>query len=445
MIPSLILILFVFPLIKASANFENEDISLRRNLSINKDNPGYISISGTKRTQTEFEISSDSKKIKVFTLDMAEIYDIESEDSIRSYLSDSDDSIMPLKPISIPKNSNFPSCFKGTTPRPSRSVSFDTEAISFNVNEGSESEIRFFEAIFRRNFDFASNMRQQGLVLSNSNTVFCKIMGILKNSKTSEAFIKFFFQYFPYIFSQKYEFGSIYEGISQNNASYILKKYKLARGVQFEIFKEALRNPELKLEGMFNYAAMNFDVIQEMIQLADGAGRKEFIAQIIIKSKFSKYSESSLLIYAINNMKLDQIELILNRSDAINLIMFKPGNGLYENCNAIDLAVRMYDEGLDESYSVMLALFKILGKIDTFNDIEIVKSLLDEFTSNCIEADSNQVILQAFTEGLNRLYECEKTYRKNQELLTHIFKKFSELSDKELSEVETVVDDDEFT
>ena len=82
MIPSLILILFVFPLIKASANFENEDISLRRNLSINKDNPGYISISGTKLTQTEFEISSDSKKIKVFTLDMAEIYDIESWGSV---------------------------------------------------------------------------------------------------------------------------------------------------------------------------------------------------------------------------------------------------------------------------------------------------------------------------------------------------------------------------
>lgn len=341
------------------------------------------------------------------------------------------------------------SCMKGTTSRPPRSVTFHPDAIdasTYDVN-GEDAETRFFDAVFRRQFNLAFAMRQQGFVLSNSQLVFYRIMGILRSQNPMNEFIRFFFANYPYVFTQKYDekLGSIYHGISQNNVDFILTNYPTARAVHLGLFKEALRNRNLILNAdIFDISEMKYEHVQQLIQAAEESKREDVVADIVAKAPNFRNHETSILIEAIDKIYLSQIEIILKRSDAIRLVLFKPDIGPYEGRNAIDLAIKAHDDGKDEHYSVMLALLPILHQFNSITRFDDARALLNDFTDNCFEADNNETILMALKDELDSIWLWAKIKLIPQEFIALIQDKLARFSaEGPESEEETVVDEAE--
>lgn len=399
---------------------ESSENGLRRSVTIRRRRPLSVltgnedteeasflfSLSGSKRPQTEHEIPLAVKKSNEaagsFNYDDSEVSSLSSSSS----RSDSffDESLaMP----DLPATSSFPSCLKGTTSRPPCAVSFDSDAMDATTFDlfGTEAENYFFDTLYAHKYNRAFAMRQQGLTLSNSSIVFRKVKGILISRHPSEKFINFLFKNFPHVFTQSYlpEFGSLFEGISQHNASLILNGFSPLRSAHFAIFQEAVHIPEFKLGDTFDYSPLKLEQTLKMIHCAEGAHREDIVAEIIAKTRSPVSQNSSLLIDAITEMKLERIKLILRRSDAINIIIHKLESGEYEGASAVDSAVRMHDQGLDNSYEVMKVLLKILPRIRSISNLRIAKSLLNEFVDNCVEADDNEEIMETLVLGLESI------------------------------------------
>lgn len=417
---------------------------LRRAMTIKTGNEDFssdldMSVLGIRRFEND---ASSSKRAKL--VDTSDEDGTDNQDAASTTSS-------PTAEISEQEVTPFTvvSCMKGTTSRPARSVTFHPDVINASTYDvkGDDAETRFFDAVFRRKFNLAFAMRQQGLVLSNSQLVFYRIMGILRSKNPMSEFIRFFFTNYPYVFTQKYDeqLGSIYYGISQNNVDFILTSYPTARAVHLGIFKEALRNSELILNDViFDLSEMKYELVQQLVQAAEESNREDVVADIITKTPNFRNHETSLLIEAIDKMNLRQIEIIIKRSDAISLVLFKPEIGSYEGRNAIDLAVTVHDEGKDEHYSVMLALLPVLCQFTSITKYDDARALLNDFTDNCFEADNNEEILMALKDELDKILLWAKIKLIPQEFIALIQDKLARFSaEGPESEEETVVDEAE--
>lgn len=142
-----------------------------------------------------------------------------------------------------------------------------------------------------------------------------------------------------------------------------------------------------------------------MIELADQSGRPELISNCyllpITLNGFINESGETFLTEAVKSMNLHRIRWLLKRKDATEFLLTRN----IDNENAIDLAVKLFDENIDKDYSVFRQLFSIIlnsYKSDSLNYINLV---LREFVDNCREADENEIIISALKNELTEAIE----------------------------------------
>ena len=301
-------------------------------------------------------------------------------------------------------------CLKGTRNRPKTHVTFEQsimDATTFDISEEDPSveEKKYITALYNGKLALANNLRKQGLVLSDSNTVFSGVNGCLKTSFLAKNLIEHLFKNQPQVFTQKYACShNVFHGATQINLDYIIDTHPRAHGVIVNIFKEAIRNRGLKLKAAF-YERTRTNRIWEMINLAEEGGRADLAFYCYtIPRTLDGYNENGETFFteAVKNMDTARMNNLVQRRDAANFMLSKNT----EDVNAIDAAVDLHDQGLDPEYFILRELFQVIP--NSFRNCSLmtdIEGVLINFVDHCREADDNEIIVLALEEILKASIE----------------------------------------
>lgn len=286
-----------------------------------------------------------------------------------------------------------------TLVRPRISFHPDVIAESTYPINGMEAEEKYCRALYKGKFILADEMRKQGLMLSGSNTSYLFVNSLLRNEGDLTKLLNILIRTQPQVFSQEYQCGrTIFQHATQANVDYILSRFKYAYGVRLMIFREALRNPLLRLNNEF-YRTIRANRAWKMLELAEFSGRIDLISKC-------RFSTGSLVYYnlagetlfteAVKAKNLSRIDWLILRHDAIEFMLFENANG--QNC--IDLAIELFDKGTDPDYSVMRRLFQVISASYRSNAVEKVEDVLKEFIQHITEADENSILINPLKQEL---------------------------------------------
>lgn len=146
-----------------------------------------------------------------------------------------------------------------------------------------EAESKYFEALYKRKFNMAYEMRKQGLMLSGSNLCFSYMNSILRSEHDCRGILTFLLKNQPNVFFQPFDCGqNVFYNATQFNINFLMERTAHIPGAQMMIFKEVLRNPELTIDNNF-FLYPRPDRAWEMIELAEASGRQDMITKCYIQ------------------------------------------------------------------------------------------------------------------------------------------------------------------
>lgn len=311
-------------------------------------------------------------------------------------------------PMEMPR-----SCIKDTTTGSdtnrliTRRVSFHPDVLAettFPIR-GEKAERTYLQAIFDRKFNFAEQIRKQGLMLSGSNTTFMYINKLLRTKSDMTPFLFYLIKYQPHVFDQIYDNGeNVFFNATQSNVDFIMERLPNANGIMVLIFREALRTPSLILNDNF-FIYMRANRIWEMIDLAEATDRFDLIRKCYLLPEYLDFYNldgENILTDAIKHKNITRIRWLLSRRDAASFMLQENMVGK----NSFDVAMEMHDKGHDSSYSLMLILLLVIRTSYKTHSITEISDVLREFTEHAREADDREILLTA----LRRELEYSRNY-----------------------------------
>lgn len=280
----------------------------------------------------------------------------------------------------------------------------DAIAESSYLINGAEAEDKYFRALYKGQHVLADEMRKQGLMLSGSNTTYFYVNSLLRNENDVTSLLELLIRTQPQVFSQEYQCGkTVFQNATQTNIDYILSRFKYSAGVRFMIFREALRDPSVKLGNDFYYN-IRPNRACEMIELAEVSGRPDLISRCRFLTGSLEYHNlagETFFTEAVKAKNLTRINWLVLRLDAVELILLENSNG--QNC--VDLAIELFDKGIDPDYSVMRSLFKVITSSYRTGSVDGFDKLFEEFLQHITEADDNIILIKALKQELNSAKE----------------------------------------
>lgn len=298
-----------------------------------------------------------------------------------------------------------------SSPRPNRNarrrVAFADEVISNTTYgiSGQEAEVRYFTALFKNKINQADEMRRQGLVLSASRCTFECVNKLLRSSGNMNLYLKQLFKYQPHVFGQKYpEDKNVFEEAHPIQINIVLNSLKIDRNILINFYKEHLRNPLIDFPDEL-YCAERPNRAIEMIELAEASGNADEIMKCYTLPASLLYFDldgDTVFTKAVKTMNFTRMKWLFKRTDAVSLLF----TANHDEFNVFDLAMELFDEGLDPEYTVFCFLLQVITVAYRYDTVKTLEDITEVILDHCREADSNEILLEALEAEL----ESAKAY-----------------------------------